>query len=69
MSEYLSVEEFATKLNVSKESVRRWIRAGKLQAAKVAGSREFRIPAAEALPKVFVQRQATSIDEFVDSIG
>ncbi len=40
-SDFLSIEEVATRLNVSGETIRRWVREGRLQGTRVG--RQWRI--------------------------
>lgn len=47
MSNYLTVKEVATRLNVTASRVQRWCRVGKLRAVSLPGrygQREYRIP-------------------------
>lgn len=45
-SEWLTVDQFAARLQVSRSSVRGWIRSGRLKGVRrVRGSRLLRIPA------------------------
>ena len=46
MEDYYSVEEFAEKLGVSTETVRRWLRSKKIRGMKLG--RDWRIPKEEA---------------------
>jgi excisionase family DNA binding protein len=43
----LSVADVATRLKVHPETVRRWIRAGKIKARKTPGARDYRIRQSE----------------------
>lgn len=49
-SDYLSVKEFAAKLGVHPDTIRRSIRRGRISAFKVGGGKKsiFRIPSTEA---------------------
>ena len=53
----LSPSEVAHRLNVSEESVRRWIRNGKLPATKI-GDRLIRIPESAIAPRYRGQEDA-----------
>jgi excisionase family DNA binding protein len=44
---YLTVSEFATRLNVDPQTVYRWIRAGKIATVQVKRWGAVRIPASE----------------------
>ena len=39
MEEFLTVPEVAARLRVSTETVRRWLRAGKLKGVQIGGTR------------------------------
>ena len=47
--QYHSVPEVAHRYGVTSETVRAWIRAGKLPAVRLPGSREYRIYAADLI--------------------
>ena len=43
----LTVKEAAARMRVNAETIRRWIRTGKLRAAKVSAKSSYRIPESE----------------------
>ncbi len=44
---FLTVDEVAQRLNVHPDTVRRWIRAGEINALSLGGPAGYRIPQAE----------------------
>lgn len=52
---YYTSEEIAGMLKVNKESVRRWVRDGKLKSIKLSGK--------------FIRISQTNLDEFVESMA
>ncbi len=44
MSEFLTVAEICRRLNVTRQTVIRWLRAGKLEGFRPCGSGRWRVP-------------------------
>ena len=49
---YYTIEEIANMLKVNPESVRRWVRSGKMKAIKLGGK--------------YIRVEATNLDDFIN---